>query len=325
MSQDGQKKPVSLFATADNPIPEGARPGRVQTPDGIVLRYARWEPLLRPSKGSVIILHGRTECIEKYFETITDLRTRGFGVLTFDWRGQGGSSRLLKDPKKGHVENFNEYLTDFETVLTEIALPDCKAPHYVLGHSTGSLVALLAAPALSNKIRRMVLVSPMLALEGLPMRQSTMQRILGALSFVGLGRLFVPRDRSIANQTAFISNKLTSDTRRFERNRAIALDVDALAIKLPTISWVFAACRAMARVNAPGYSSAISIPTLLIAAGNDKVVSPSVIEIFGKKMRSGAFLTISGAKHELLHERDFLREQFFAAFEAFVPGTEIKH
>ena len=296
MSQTGQKKPVSLFATADNPIPDGARTGRVQTPDGVAIRYARWEPLLRPSKGSVIILHGRTECIEKYFETITDLRERGFGVLTFDWRGQGGSTRLLKDPKKGHVENFNEYLTDFETVLMEIALPDCKAPHYVLGHSTGSLVALLAAPALSNKIRRMVLVSPLLKLSGLPMRQSTMQRILGALTFIGLGRLFVPRDKSIGNQKTFISNKLTSDTRRFERNRNIVEHVDALAISYPTISWVFAACRAMVRVGAPGYSSAISIPTLLVAAGNDTVVSPSEIEVFGKKMRSGAFLTITGGK-----------------------------
>ena len=64
------------------------------------IRYARWEPLLRPSKGSVIILHGRTECIEKYFETITDLRERGFGVLTFDWRGQGGFHPVVERPEK---------------------------------------------------------------------------------------------------------------------------------------------------------------------------------------------------------------------------------
>ncbi|NKB52421.1 MAG: hypothetical protein GKR97_09385 [Rhizobiaceae bacterium] len=71
------------------------------------------------------------------------------------------------------------------------------------------------------------------------------------------------------------------------------------------------------------YSNSISIPTLLIAAGNDPIVSPSAVELFGRKMRSGAFLTISGARHELLQERDLYREQFLAAFDAFVPGTEI--
>ena len=76
-------------------------------------------------------------------------------------------------------------------------------------------------------------------------------------------------------------------------------------------------------MNSPGFSNAISIPTLLIAAGNDPIVDPQAIEHFGRNMRTGAFLTISGAKHEVLQERDIYREQFFAAFDAFIPGTKI--
>ena len=323
MSDEDSPTDEYLFATPGNPIPEGTKSGIVVTPDDIKIRYARWEPHIHPSKGTVVILHGRTECIEKYFETIEDLRHRGFGVLTFDWRGQGGSSRLLRDRRKGHVENFNQYLTDLETVLTEIALPDCKPPHYIMGHSTGGLVALMAAPALTNRIRRMVLAAPLLALNSLPIRQSRLQSILGALTFFGLGRLNLARDRSPENQRQFLSNKLTSDTARFERNRRIVETHEDLQVSYPTIAWVFAACRAMARVNAPGYSNAIGIPTLMISAGNDPIVSPMAVELFGRQMRSGAFLTISGSKHEILHERDIYREQFLAAFDAFVPGTEV--
>lgn len=311
-----------LFETQGNPIPNGARSGFVTTPDEIKIRYARWETSVHPSKGTVLILHGRTECIEKYFETIEELRGRGFGVLTFDWRGQGGSDRLLRDRKKGHVENFDQYLTDFDSILTEVALPDCKPPYFVLGHSTGALVALLAAPALTNRIQRMVLAAPLLALNRLPIRQSRLQSILGALTFIGLGRLYLARDRSPENQKSFLSNNLTSDTARFERNRQIVETHEDLAISHPTISWTFAACRAMARVNSAGYSNSIAIPTLLVSAGNDPIVSPTAVEGFGQRMRSGAFLTITGAKHELLHERDFYREQFLAAFDAFVPGSE---
>ena len=79
----------------------------------------------------------------------------------------------------------------------------------------------------------------------------------------------------------------------------------------------------MARVNSPGYSNAIAVPTMLISAGNDSIVSPTAVELFGRQMRSGAFLTISGSKHEILTERDIYREQFLAAFDAFVPGTEV--
>lgn len=318
---DQQKN--ALFATPGNPIPKGARSGFVTTSDEVKIRYARWDALARPSRGSVIILHGRTDHIEKYFETIDDLRRRGFGVLTFDWRGQGNSGRLLSDPRKGHVDNFDAYLTDLETILTEVALPDCRAPHYILGHSTGGLVALLAGPALANRVRRMVLASPLLELKNLPVRQTRLQKILGFLSFIGLGRIYIRRKPSTDYQSKFISNKLTSDTRRFERNRQIIESQEDLSISHPTIGWVFAACRAMARVNSPGYSNAIGIPTLLVAGGNDQIVSPSAIESFGTRMRSGAFVTISGAKHEILQERDVYRKQFFAAFDAFVPGTEI--
>lgn len=319
-AEEAIRKNARLFATPENPIPTGARVGIITTPDGVQLRYARWEATLRPSKGTVLLLHGRTEFVEKYFETVEDLRARGFGVLTFDWRGQGGSSRQLWDKRKGHVENFQQYLTDLETVLSEIALPDCRPPLYISAHSTGALIALLAAPALGNRVRRMVLCSPLLALNQLPMRQTLLQKVTGVLTVLGAGRLAVGKHNP---NRRFIGNKLTSDTARFERSRGVLAKAPELATGRPTVAWIFSACRAMATVNLPGYANAISIPTLLVAAGNDAVVSPQRIEVFGRQMRSGAFLTISGARHELWDERDVYRQQLLAAFDAFVPGTEL--
>lgn len=312
-----------LFATPQNPIPEGARVGHVSTGDDFRLRYARWETAVRPSKGTVLLLHGRSEFIEKHFETIQDLRARGFGVLTFDWRGQGGSGRMLQRSDKGHVENFNQHLEDLDTIFTRVALPDCRPPFYILGHSTGSLIALLAAPDLTNRVRRMVLVAPLLELARTPVRQRTVQRIFGLLTLLGLGRLAAVRNWVPLAERSFIGNRLTSDTRRFNRLRDVAIDHPHLTIGPPTIAWVFAALRAMETVTEPGYANAIAIPTLFVAAGADEVVSTRAIEAYGRSMRSGAFLTIAGAKHEIMEERDAYREQFLAAFDAFVPGTEV--
>lgn len=316
------QRDVQLFGCASNPVPVGSTVDVVTTPDGAELRYAHWMPHVGPSKGTVIVLHGRTEFIEKYFELIEDLRTRGFGVLTFDWRGQGASTRLLRDRSKGHVENFQDYLTDLETVLSEVALPDCKAPLYILAHSTGCLVSLLAAPNLANRVRRMVLVSPLLALNNLPISQNSLMRALGLFTFLGLGSRQLMRKKLNIEQKPFAENRLTSDPARFQRTKDIVAAAPHLEVGPPTIAWIFAACRAMSIVNQPGYSNSISIPTLFMAAGNDAVVSPSAIESFGTGMRTGSFLTVSGAKHELIDERDIYREQFLAAFDAFVPGTD---
>src|SRR6188472_4172687 len=149
-----------------NPAPDRATAGFMTARDGLRLRYARFGATARPLKGTVIILPGRNECIEKYFETIRDLSTRCLGSAIIDWRGQGNSGRLLRDPARVYLDNFHDYVRDLEQFFEAIVLPDCRAPIYILGHSTGSLVALLTAPAMVNRVRRMVLTVPLLTLAG---------------------------------------------------------------------------------------------------------------------------------------------------------------
>ena len=84
---------MKLVSIPANPAPDDVVTGAIQTPDGVNLRFARWAP--PPGrKGTVLVLQGRAEFIEKYFETVRDLRARGFAVVTFDWRGQG--SRIAR-------------------------------------------------------------------------------------------------------------------------------------------------------------------------------------------------------------------------------------
>src|SRR5437763_667997 len=138
------KPTMRLISIPANPVPEDAATAMLQTPDGVLLRYARWAP--PPGrKGTVCIFQGRTEFIEKYFEVVRDLRARGFAVATFDWRGQGLSQRPLYDRYKGHVESFAEYETDLETFMREIVLPDCPPPLFALAHSMGATILVQAA------------------------------------------------------------------------------------------------------------------------------------------------------------------------------------
>jgi lysophospholipase len=305
-----------------NPMPEKAIGGRFTTRDGLALRYACFAATGRPLKGTVIILPGRNECIEKYFETIRDLNARGLGVAIFDWRGQGGSDRMLRDPQRGYVDSFADYVRDLEQFFDDIVLPDCRAPFYVLGHSTGSVVALLAAPVLTNRVRRMVLVAPLIALTGFPISMQTIHRLATTLYALGLGSMYMvggPRPRETK---PFATNVLTTDHARYARNALLYETHPDLALGGPTVAWVRAACIASEIVQDEAFIARLHIPMLFIAAGADAVVSTPAIERYVRRVKAASLLTIDGARHELIQEADLYREQLLAAFDAFVPGTE---
>ena len=311
-----------LAVTDGNPAPKGAVCGEVYTPDAITIRYARWKALRAPYKGTIVILQGRSEYIEKHYETVDDLIKNGFDVCTFDFRGQGGSARILKDRKRGYVDSFDQYVIDLDTVLNEVALPDCRPPYFILGHSTGSLIGLIASPILGNRIQRMVLCAPLIRFGAVPIGQQMTKYLSGFLSVIGLGELYMSGGPNLSKNRKFMGNMLTSDTKRFERTKEFSRQHPELVLGGPTAAWVFAACQAMDRVSDPDFIGSLHIPTLLVSGGMDRVVSNEATELLGRAMRSGRAVTINGARHELLQERDVYRQQLLAALFTFFPGTQ---
>jgi len=301
-------------------VPEGAVTGTLKTPDGVSLRFARWDP--PPGrKGTVCLFQGRAEFIEKYFETVRDLRARGFAVATLDWRGQGFSQRMLRNPRKGYVRRFADYGIDLETFVNEIVLPDCPPPFFALAHSMGATVLLRAAYHGQRWFDRMVLLAPMISLPGL--RQSTTTRTaVKVLRLLGLGGSYVPGgDATVMMQRPFIGNLLTSDPVRYARNVAVLEAEPALSIAWPTVAWADSAFKVMRELSERAYGLKIRQPILIIAAGQDRIVSTPAIDEFAGRLRAGSHLIVPGARHELLMEQDRFRMQVLAAFDAFVPGT----
>jgi lysophospholipase len=313
---------MKLISIPANPVPDEAATAMLQTPDGVLIRYARWAP--PPGrKGTVCVFQGRAEFIEKYFEVVRDLRTRGFAVATFDWRGQGLSQRLLGDRYRGHVGNFSEYMTDLETFMKEVVLPDCPPPLFALGHSMGANVLIQAAAKGHRWFDRMVLTAPMIRLGA--------RRLLGlapgfarVLRMTGRGGAYVPGGGATVLATRpFRDNPVTSDPVRYARTVAVLEAEPGLGLGSPTVAWADAAFRVMGQMGANTYPARIRQPILIVAAGRDQLVSTQAIETFAIHLRAGSHVIIPGAQHEILMEQDVYRDQFWAAFDAFVPGTPL--
>jgi lysophospholipase len=313
---------MTLVSIPANPAPEDVVTGTLKTPDGVSLRFARWAP--PPGrKGTVCLFQGRAEFIEKYFETVRDLRARGFAVATLDWRGQGLSDRALRNSRKGYVRDFARYDVDLDTFIREVVLPDCPPPFFALAHSMGASILLRAAYQGHRWFDRTVLLAPMIALPG--MRRSALTRAgVKALRLIGLGGAYVPGgDASVMMQRPFIGNLLTSDPVRYARNMAVVEAEPALAIGWPTVGWTDAAFTAMRQLSDPSFPTKIRQPMLVIAAGHDQIVSTPAIDEFAIRLRAGSHLIVPGSRHELLMEQDRFRMQALAAFDAFVPGTPL--
>jgi lysophospholipase len=120
-----------------------------------------------------------------------------------------------------------------------------------------------------------------------------------------------------------VGNLLTSDPVRYARNAAVLEADPSVGLGAPTVGWAAAAFKAMRQFAETGYASAIRQPLLLIAAGRDEVVSATAAEDFALHLRAGSHLVVPGSRHELLQEQDAYRAQFWAAFDAFVPGTPL--
>ena len=309
-----------LVDLVGNPRPAGIVAGALTTPDRIRLRYAVAPSQLPRTRGTVVLLQGRNEAIEKYFETIADLTALGYAVATFDWRGQGGSQRLRGASKTGHVPSFEGYVTDLDTVFREVVLPDCRGPYVILAHSMGAAVAMLAAPRLVNRVERIVASTPMVSLASRRSGAGGLFYAMSALRFLGLGRLPVRGENHSRNWTA-AQNPLTSDIRRFQRNRNLIAAAPQLFVGSPTTSWVAAAARTFRRLDDSDVVARIHVPTLFITAGSDRVVSSSAAERLAWRMRSGHALSIAGARHELMQEADIFRAPFLAAFDSFAGGA----
>jgi lysophospholipase len=308
-----------LFETPENPIPPHHSAGYFKGYDGTRLRYALFRNESGLARGTVILLHGRNECIEKYFETIADLNAAGLWVATFDWRGQGGSDRLMSAQRPGHVDSFLDYQHDLSRFIDDVVLPDARLPFFVLAHSMGGLIALSSATHIQNRIERMVVTAPFVGLA----RQKAPQWLIALMArsacLLGFGKKQLSKD---LGTRPFEGNPLTSDPARFARYAALCDAHPQLALGPPTARWLSEMFTAIRNVNRPNYLSSIMIPTIVLAATADPIVPFQTVERLSQYFRAGQLIPINGARHEIFQERDLYRHQALAATLAFIPGSD---
>jgi alpha-beta hydrolase superfamily lysophospholipase len=173
------------------------------TGDGLRLHLRRW-PAAGTARGTVQIVHGLGEHIERYAPLAAALNTAGWHVAGHDQRGHGRS-----EGPRGAIPGSHALLYDLAAVSDHLRGP---GRHVLLGHSMGGLVAarfvaetMQANPARwQREIDALVLSSPALD-PGLNPLQRLLLQLLGSVApNLGVGNglkpAWISRDAAVVAQ-----------------------------------------------------------------------------------------------------------------------------
>jgi lysophospholipase len=285
--------------------------------DGAKLRYAFWRARGPRPRGTILLLNGRGEFIEKYaIEIVPELLARSFAIWTFDWRGQGLSARSLPDSQKGHIDRFETYVTDLAQFVDMVASSDTPRPIVALSHSMGAhnLLRYLEEYG-SGPITAGFMTAPMtglrseaiirLLLSMLPPTAAIDQRYFyGGAPFRLVGR-------------EFIGNKVTHDLRRFRFAEAWYVTDPRLPIGGPTIGWLRQAVRSIRQLVEPSYLARITLPLMMLSAKQDLLVDSRTHAALATRLPNAKVIDYEGARHEIMMEIDKVRARFWTDFDRF--------
>ena len=140
MSADNTLSPAPFYADVAEG-PPNATAFWIKANDNVRLRMGVWPEEIN---GTVLLFPGRTEYIEKYGRVAADLAKAGYGMVAFDWRGQGLSDRPLPTYDVGHVDSFDAYQRDVAAFCVALDTLNIKRPWFMLAHSMGGTIGLRA-------------------------------------------------------------------------------------------------------------------------------------------------------------------------------------
>lgn len=253
-------------------------------PSGLRLYYESWVP--RSPAALVVVVHGIGEHSGRYGPLVRYLTASGYGVVLYDQRGHGQS-----DGVPGHVEHFQDLLSDLAHVIqtTKIAYPG--VPLVLLGHSLGGQIALNFVVRYAKGIRALIASSPNIAIK---LRIPQWKRWLAAVAHRIVPRYQLPQtiDPALLTHDPDVVARYAADARVI---RKISLQSAQQILQNQSIVMALA--------------SRIHVPCLFLQAGDDHICDPEATRQFFRRIpvTCKRLQVYDGMYHEILNELDNTR------------------
>lgn len=280
------------------------------------IRYGFASP--ETPKALIIALPGLNEMAEKYFEIAHQCLDNGYAFCVMDWFGQGASGRHIEGSTKRHSDGFDHDIEDCAHLINNLPQELTALPKIMLAHSMGGNLGARYLIKHPDTFLAAAMSAPMLGIDTISDLPRWFQKALsGALNLL-MGKTYVTfhgmKNRE-KNQT-FKGNDLSSDPERFALLNTWMSHDETLRADDVTFGWVYHALRSCYAVEQSAHT--IQTPILCALAGDESIVHNASTHSIMSKIQNAELLEITGALHEVMMERDELRDQFFGRFFPFI-------
>lgn len=268
-----------------------------------------WCSLTAPEHNkALVILNGRVESVVKYQELFYDFFRQGYDIYSYDHRGQGLSERSCTQSDIGHIEHFNDYVTDLQHMVEFFALHKYEK-RYMLAHSMGGAIGLRYLQQYpAHAFDAIAASAPML---GLPVPAHLRPVAIPYTYWLSKKNLrpgYAPGHGPYLAKP-FADNSLSHSQVRYQWFRQLYEDNSQLKTGGPSNRWVWQSLSALRHLYRD--ATKLTVPLLILQAGSDQIVDNRAQMRFIRKLNKSQplarLVTITGAKHELLFETDKFR------------------
>ena len=295
--------------------------GKIASADHCSIRYQCWSP--ENPLGAVLLIHGRGGFLEKYLPVVIQLLQRHLQVVSFDWRGQGLSDRLV-DSGAGHVADFADYVNDLELVADQFfranSLKSVHPRRFLLAHSMGAHVALrwLAEQHADGGSFRQAWLTATLMKPNVRPYPDQVARFLSWL-FCLIGG----KQRYVFGGAPFNAEKFEAEVLADlnSNRRQVAYELEwlqqnrSLRLGSATFGWLRQLFRSIDRLQQPGFIERIRLPVTQFLADDEQVVDNQAARRLHQRLRQGKLLQIAGSKHDLLLEQPAVNAPLWAEID----------
>lgn len=304
-------------------IPAGAEESLWTAADGHLIRKITWmdPPADIEPRGSILFMAGRGDAYEKYLESFEHWRLKGWRVVAADWRGQGGSGRLGRDDRTGHIDDFMDWVGDLSGLWDEFAASH-EGPLVLMGHSMGGHLVLRAVMerALTPRPDALVLSAPMLDVAPEKVPLFLRRGLAHLMARIGDHRRPAWGDgEKPITMNKVRQNLLTHDDERYADEKFWRESRPELKLGSGSWGWVRASMDSIKLIHAPGSPEKVDVPVFMVATDHDRLVSPAATRRMVHRLPDAEALIFGKeAHHEVLREVDAVRDKALAAIDDFL-------
>lgn len=260
------------------------------------------------ARGTVFILHGFTENAAKYSEVIYRFLRENFCVFIYEQRGHGRSYRAVADKTLTHIDRFEEYVEDLETVLEQAA--DMPKPYFLFSHSMGGAVSALFMEKHPGVFGKAVMSSPMIAPTHGDMPLFIPKLICRFCILTGRKRKRIFVAPPYPDKEDFDTSCATCEE-KFAYYEEIKRNCEDFHNYSPTYGWLLQSLCVTKKILKKGAPERIDAPVLIFSAELDNAVLNDKQKEFADRLKNCRLEFIKGVKHELFLSPDEVTHPYF--------------